>query len=120
MPLIDLQQLNKLYYSIGEVSSMFGVNASLIRFWEKEFGFEIAKKTKKGNRLFTVKEIEKINKIYQLVKLDGFTIDGARKKLAQKEKVNFVQVENDTNAEQIRFLEYLKSKLLSLKENQTL
>ncbi|MBM3430975.1 MAG: MerR family transcriptional regulator [Bacteroidetes bacterium] len=120
MPLIDLQQLNKLYYSIGEVSSMFGVNASLIRFWEKEFGFEIAKKTKKGNRLFTVKEIEKINKIYQLVKLDGFTIDGAKKKLGQKDKTTFVQVENDTNAEQIRFLEYLKSKLLSLKENQTL
>ncbi|MBM3456646.1 MAG: MerR family transcriptional regulator, partial [Bacteroidetes bacterium] len=54
MPLIDLQQLKKLYYSIGEVSEMMGVNASLIRFWEKEFKFEIAKKTKKGNRLFAV------------------------------------------------------------------
>lgn len=116
MPLIDLQQLNKLYYSIGEVSNMFEVNASLIRFWEKEFGFEIAKKTKKGNRLFTVKEIEKINKIYQLVKLEGFTIDGARKKLNQKEKsLNIKSDFENTNTEHIQFLEQIKSKLLSLK-----
>jgi DNA-binding transcriptional MerR regulator len=116
MPLIDLQQLNKLYYSIGEVSSMMGVNASLIRFWEKEFGFEIAKKTKKGNRLFTVKEIEKINKIYQLVKLDGFTIEGARKKIKGKFEIAsepFVQVNDD----HIRFLEDLKRKLIAMKSH---
>jgi DNA-binding transcriptional MerR regulator len=45
---------NKLYYSIGEVSSMFNVNASLIRFWEKEFSIIKPKKNKKGNRLFTL------------------------------------------------------------------
>ena len=44
---------DKLYYSIGEVAKAFDVNASLIRFWEKEFEIIQPKKNKKGNRLFT-------------------------------------------------------------------
>ena len=114
MPIIDLQQLNKLYYSIGEVSTMFSVNASLIRFWEKEFGFQVAKKTKKGNRLFTLKDIEKINKIYHLVKLDGFTIEGAKKKLRSRIKVEESPISDD-NKNIINFLEGLKNGLLSMK-----
>ena len=43
----------KLYYSIGEVAEMFGVNTSLIRFWEKEFDVINPHKNKKGNRQFT-------------------------------------------------------------------
>ncbi len=112
--MIDLQQLNKLYYSIGEVSTIFSVNTSLIRFWEKEFGFEVAKKTKKGNRLFTLKDIEKINKIYQLVKLDGFTIEGAKKKLRSRIKVEESPISDD-NKNIINFLEGLKNGLLSMK-----
>jgi len=115
MPLIDLQQLKKLYYSIGEVSEMMGVNASLIRFWEKEFKFEIAKKTKKGNRLFAVKEIELINKIYQLLKLEGYTIDGARKKIHERGKSSTTFEADAKKREIISFLEELKTKLHSLK-----
>ena len=43
----------KVYYSIGEVADMFGVNTSLIRFWEKEFDVIKPHKNKKGNRQFT-------------------------------------------------------------------
>ena len=60
MPAIENQTLSKLYYSIGEVASMLQVNASLLRFWEKEFNLTVSKKNKKGNRLFSVKEIEQI------------------------------------------------------------
>jgi hypothetical protein len=57
----------KLYYTIGEVSSMLGVNASLIRFWEKEFPALNLKKNKKGNRLFTKVDIQHLKEIYNLL-----------------------------------------------------
>ena len=71
----------KLYYSIGEIAEMFEVNASLIRFWEKEFPILKPKKNRKGNRLFTTKDIDNLKLIYHLVKERGFTLEGARKKL---------------------------------------
>ncbi len=86
MPNIENQALNKLYYSIGEVAELLHVNASLLRFWEKEFNLAVSKKNKKGNRLYTVKEIEKIQRIYQFVKVEGYTLEGAKKAL--KSKVN--------------------------------
>jgi DNA-binding transcriptional MerR regulator len=84
MPTIENQSLSKLYYSIGEVAEHLQVNASLLRFWEKEFNLAVSKKNKKGNRLYTVKEIEKIQRIYQLVKVEGYTLDGAKKALKVK------------------------------------
>jgi DNA-binding transcriptional MerR regulator len=114
MPLIDIQQLSKMYYSIGEVAEFLNVNTSLLRFWEKEFQFEVSKKNKKGNRLFTVKELEKINKIYQLVKIEGYTLDGAKKALKSKEPRP--QTVSLSQTEQVILkLEQIKSKLLALK-----
>ena len=72
---------DKLYYSISEVSDLFGVNPSLIRFWEKEFEVLKPHKNKKGNRLFTKKDIENIRVIYHLVKEKGFTLQGAKEKM---------------------------------------
>lgn len=72
---------SKLYYSIGEVAEMMNVNASLIRFWEKEFDIIQPQKNKKGNRLFTAKDIENLKLIHYLVKERGFTLQGARQKL---------------------------------------
>lgn len=76
----------KLYYSIGEVSKMFDVNTSLIRFWEKEFSILKPKKNAKGNRLFTQKDVDNLHIIYNLVKERGFTLEGAKKK-AKREQV---------------------------------
>ena len=64
---LDLDDLTKVYYSIGEVADMFNVNASLIRFWEKEFDIIKPKKNKKGNRLFTKEDVNNYQKIYFLV-----------------------------------------------------
>jgi DNA-binding transcriptional MerR regulator len=61
-------QPDKLYYTIGEVAAMFNVNASLIRYWEKEFPVIKPKKNKKGNRFFTKSDIENFHIIYHLVK----------------------------------------------------
>lgn len=84
---MDFPELNKkkLYYSIGEVAKYFDVNASLIRFWEGEFDLIKPKKNNKGNRMFTMKDIENFKKIYTLVKINGFTLDGAKKALKSKD-----------------------------------
>jgi DNA-binding transcriptional MerR regulator len=111
-------ELTKLYYSIGEVSVMFGVNTSLIRFWDKEFDIITPKKNKKGNRLFTPKDIKNLNKIYDLVKNQGFTLEGARKALKRRTPA---QTEIETTEEStasddvIVKLEAIKSRLIQLK-----
>ena len=119
VPAIDIQHLSKLYYSIGELSNLFGVNASLLRFWEKEFQFVISKKNTKGNRLYSVKEIEKINRIYLLVKIEGYTIEGAKKALKSKQKdsvsENNLNPEESNNSALILKLESIKKRLILLK-----
>jgi DNA-binding transcriptional MerR regulator len=72
---------NKVYYSIGEVAAMFQVNTSLIRFWEKEFSVLRPRKNKKGNRLFTERDIRYLHMIYHLVKSKGYTLQGAKEAL---------------------------------------
>ena len=101
----------KLYYAIGEVADMFGVNASLIRFWEKEFDIIKPQKNKKGNRLFTKKDIENLKLIHYLVKERGFTLEGARQKL----KENPAAAEKES--ELAERLKKVRSFLVELKEN---
>lgn len=108
------EDLKKLYYTIGEVAEMFDVNTSLIRFWEKEFPTIQPKKNKKGNRLFTPKEIAKISQIYQLVKNEGYTLEGAKKALRSKTPMDATTTDTD-NDELLHRLEKVKAKLLSLK-----
>ena len=112
---IEIEKLTKLYYTIGEVADMFSVNASLLRFWEKEFAIIQPKKNKKGNRLFTTKDIENFNKIYQLVKINGYTLDGAKKALKSKELVNEEVIDTDDNMIVINRLENIKQRLQELK-----
>lgn len=73
----------KLFYSMGEVSEMFDVNASLIRFWETKFDILRPQKNKKGNRLFSPADVENLKLIYHLVKERGMTLDGAARCLKQ-------------------------------------
>lgn len=93
------KEIEKLYYTIGEVSQMFGVNTSLIRFWEKEFDILQPTKNKKGNRLFSKEDLKYLKIIYHLVKERGFTLDGAKKKLKENKEdvVNKMEVVNSLN-----------------------
>ena len=101
----------KRYYAIGEVAKAFGVNTSLIRFWEKEFDVLKPKKNAKGNRKFTPQDIKNLKLIYHLVKERGFTLDGAKTHLKDGKK------ETLNNFEIISKLEGIKEQLLKLKEN---
>ncbi len=72
----------KIYYSIREVAALFGVNESLLRYWEKEFPKQIApKKTDKGTRQYTEQDIENIRMVYHLVKERKMSLSGARDSL---------------------------------------
>lgn len=77
------KEIEKLYYSIGEVADMFGVNTSHIRFWSNEFDVIRPATNKKGNRLYTRDDIENFRKIYHLVKEKGYTLRGAKTELKE-------------------------------------
>ena len=104
------KKVEKLYYSIGEVADIFKVNTSLIRYWEKEFDVIKPKKNKKGNRLFTQKDIDNFHMIYHLVKERGMTLKGARKKMKEN------RTETEHNFEIIKSLEEIKEMLLDVRE----
>jgi len=109
MPLRQ-KPIEKLYYSIGEVATMFDVNKSLIRFWEKEFSIIKPKKNKKGNRYFTEKDINNFKIIFHLVKERGYTLDGAKKKLRENKE------DTIKNVEIINQLKDIRAQLVAIRE----
>lgn len=74
----------KLYYSISEVAGITGLQAYVLRFWEKEFPMLRPRKNKGGNRHYQKRDIELITQIKNLLYEENFTIAGARKRLRQK------------------------------------
>lgn len=78
------QKVEKLYYSIGEVAELLEVPVSTVRFWENEFDILKPMKNKKGNRLFTPADVKNLKMLYHLVKEEGMTLSGAKKKLSEK------------------------------------
>lgn len=98
---------------------MFHVNTSLIRFWEKEFSIIQPKKSKKGNRMFTPKDIENFNKIYNLVKTNGYTLEGAKRALKEKKPIVAIEIQqtHSNNEDIISKLEKIKNRLIGLKRN---
>lgn len=78
--------IEKLYFTIGEVAEELGVNTSNIRFWEREFGTISPKRTNRGDRLYTRKEIDQLREIQHLVKEKGFTLHGAKEQLRHRDE----------------------------------
>ena len=77
---------SKQYYTMGEVSEMFRVNQSLLRFWETEFDILQPRKNKKGDRYFRPIDIKNLHLIYHLLRQKKFTIEGAREFLKKNKK----------------------------------
>ncbi len=106
------KEIEKLYYSIGEVAEMLSLTASQIRYWEQEFGNLKLKKDRKGNRLFTNDDIETVKVIQHLLREKGYTIEGAKahlKAAGKMSKQNFQIL--DKLKEVKKFLEELKEQL---------
>lgn len=113
MGIHEKEETEKLYYSISEVSELFDLNASTLRFWEKEFDVLKPTKNKKGNRIFTKKDIDYIRQIVDLVKHQGFTINGAKEQL--RHRSGAAKQPANANAEVIEKLKHIKAKLIELR-----
>ena len=107
---MQIELPEKRYYGIGEVARAFGVNASLIRFWEKEFDVLQPKKNAKWNRKFTPQDIKNLQLIYHLVKERGFTLDGAKTHLKEEKQKTL------SNFDIIQKLERVKAELNKIKD----
>ena len=77
------RELIKLYYRIGEVSDIVGVQPHVLRYWETEFRSIRPQKSSKGQRVYSRRDVEKLLRVKDLLKNQGFTIAGARKRLSE-------------------------------------
>ena len=105
------KEIEKKYFTIGEVAEELNVATSLIRFWESEFDIIKPKKNRKGNRQFTKEDIKNVKLIYHLVKEKGYTLQGAR---------DFIKNGVDDASGKIELVESLKqvrSFLVKLRES---
>ena len=100
----------KLYYSIGEVAEMLGVNTSMLRFWETEFKELRPVKNKRGTRSYTHQDIDLLRRIHYLTKECGLTLDGARQQLKSDKAP-------DRNLQIVETLTELKNFLVQMKQN---
>ena len=103
----------KIFYTMGEVAEMFDVNTSLIRHWESQFAILRPKRNKKGNRLFSPRDVENLKMIYHLVKECGMTLEGAKKALRNGSAAG--SVERDT--ELMERLQRIRSLLAEVRED---
>lgn len=108
--MIDFDNNKKLYFSIKEVAAHFGVNESLLRFWETEFKEINPRKTPGGVRQYTRDDIQAIELVYSLVKEKGLTLEGARQTLKLKKD------EEQKRLDVIHRLENIKKELNALRD----
>ncbi len=108
---LPVDSSSKLYYSISEVAVMFGVNASLIRFWEKEFDIIKPRKNAKGNRFFTRQDIDNIGLIHHYVKERRLTLEGARQKIKENRE------DAEHTFQVVQSLKKVRAMLMEIKAN---
>jgi DNA-binding transcriptional MerR regulator len=110
MPYKEIK-VEKIYYSIGEAADLLDVPVSTVRFWENEFDILKPMKNKKGNRMFTQTDIRNLRIIHQLLKEEGMTLSGAKKKISEKWDDTSYKFEINES------LQKIKAILLDIKEN---
>ncbi len=103
-------KIEKVYYRIGEVAEMLGINPSNIRFWESEAGLIKPKKSGKGNRLYTAGDIEQLKLIIHLTRDRGMTLKGVKDKLRQ------IPDDISGNFEIIRHLQNIRQQLAAIRD----
>ncbi len=90
---MKLKPIQKLYYSIAEVSEITSLKQHVLRYWETEFDELKPSKNRAGNRIYRLNDIKLIFQIKKLLYEDKFTIDGTRKKLAVLKEENSIQID---------------------------
>src|SRR5688572_12259146 len=114
------RELVKLYYRTGEVSDIVGVQPHVLRYWETEFRSIRPQKSSKGQRVYSRRDVEKLLKVKDLLKNQGFTIAGARKRLSEVAPAPSEPVEAEPGAKNVRkVLLALRQDLLHMLEQIT-
>lgn len=103
----------KLYYSMGEITEMFDVEPSVIRYWCKQFSCLKPKRNAKGNRMFTPQDVERLKRIHHLLKEKRMTIEGAQKAMSKR---NIAAEENDSDMALLEQLQNLRAMLVEMRE----
>lgn len=93
----------KLYYTIGEVAEIMQTSTSQLRYWSGEFHLNV-RKNRKGDRLFQKEDLDKLKMIQHMLKDEGFTIEGAKKRLKQGVKSELKQEVLEVDVEEIEDL----------------
>jgi DNA-binding transcriptional MerR regulator len=105
-------EIEKLYYSIGEVSEIVGHEAHVLRYWEEEFDVLNPRKNRAGRRVYTQEDIETVERIRRLLKDEKYTIEGARQVIERDERRGEVQTEIEDDLRTLRsFLVDLRDQL---------
>jgi DNA-binding transcriptional MerR regulator len=105
-------EIEKLYYSIGEVSERVGQEAHVLRYWEQEFDVLNPRKNRAGRRVYTSDDIETVERIRHLLKDEKYTIEGARQAIERDERKAEVQEETEDDLKTLRsFLVELREQL---------
>jgi DNA-binding transcriptional MerR regulator len=102
------RQPSKLFYRIGEVSRITGLEPYVLRYWETEFPHLRPEKRKSGQRLYTKKDLDNILQVKKLLYQSGYTISGARKKLKGRGRQDTDSVLETAKKEIREILELLK------------
>ena len=104
-------QTEKIYYTIGETAKILNVPVSTVRYWENEFTILKPQKNKKGNRLFTQQDLKNLRIIHRLIKEEGMTLSGVKKRMSGKPD------ETNQKFEIAESLKKIKSMLLEIRDN---
>ena len=101
--------IKKLYYAIGEVSNMTGLEAHVLRYWETEFEQLKPRKNRAGRRIYTVEDIAVVERIQHLLRVEKYTIDGARQVLGRSDGIH--RLASDQRRELLSLRGFLESLL---------
>ena len=111
-----MQVIDKFYYTIGEVSEILNPPASQLRFWSGEFDLKI-RKNRKGDRLFQKVDMEMLRQIRYLLKVEGYTIEGAKKYLKHHKNIEVKPEIETINTPSHTEFAVIKAQLESLKKS---
>ena len=105
--------VEKIYYSMGEITEMLDVEPTAIRYWCSQFSCLRPKRNAKGNRMFTKQDVERLKRIHHLLKEKKMTIEGAQK--AMRNNATIAEGE-DTDMALLEQLQTLRAMLLEMRE----
>lgn len=77
------RELTKQYFRIGEVSQLVGVEPHVLRYWETEFPTIRPRKSQSGQRVYSQQDVDKLLRVKELLRNQGFSIAGAKKRLRE-------------------------------------